>query len=176
MAKKEFTAGMIQGVDRLYSRLLEADVELARELLDATYSDYPRPAWNTGELRASGAVYIGGQKIMATPDLPNFQPGPNPYGQYALFGDIASAGRANLDFTGGGAKELKIGKLRQGEGDELPVTVRGIITVIYSAPTAALMHDWDGGFSDDESGPGYISLKLIKFGPQFNQVMRRIFR
>lgn len=166
---REFAAGLIEGVDRLLSRLNEADVELAESLLDATYYDPPRPPWNTGELRSSGTVYIGGQLIKKTPWT-----GANPVGPYANAG---IAGSADPYSGGNRVQELRMRNIRQGTaGSDIVDSLRGKITVIYDSPVAALMHEWEGGFSDSESGRFYISSKLAMFSPTFYQVMKELFR
>jgi len=170
LAGKEFVGAIIEGTTRLASRLNEVDVELARELLDATYYDYPRPAWNTGQLRSSGAVYIGGKLIATTPET-----SPNPLGWYETRGGKMGQAEANVGaFEGVG--ELKIGKIRRATDIESMVTsLKGAITVIYQSPVAALMHEWPHGFTDGDSGRGYISEKLLKFDRQFTEVFRRVF-
>jgi hypothetical protein len=167
MPSREFAAGLISGIDRLIRQANEVDINLAKELLDSTLNDYPRPAWNTGELRSSGAVYIGGQLIKQNPWV-----GANPVGAYATMENAGMATPGNSNVVG----ELRIRKLRQGTTGDNVSSLRGKITVIYDSPVAAMMHEWNGGFSDDESGPHYISAKLLKFGPRFQEVLREIFR
>lgn len=168
---REFAANLIAGINRLYSRLNVVDVQLAKELLRATYEDYPRPAWNTGQLRSSGAVYIGGRLIATTS-----QTGANPGGSWALHGQSGRVDQGAGPFI---LKELHIRKIRSATttaGTEAVTSLRGKITVIYNSPVAAMMHEWAGGFSDDESGPHYITAKFLTFDAKLYEAFREVFR
>ncbi len=163
-----FAANIIGGIDRLISRLNHVDVELAIRLLNNTLNDYPRPPWNTGELRSSGAVYIGGRLIQTNPQI-----GSNPNGAWEKHGNSGYV--SDVGAGAGTIKELRIAKIRT--SDDVSVsTLKGKITVIYTSDIAAVMHEWPGGFSDPDSGPYYISAKLITFGGDFHEAFRNVFK
>jgi len=171
MAKMEFVGALVQGVDHLISQLKDVDRRIALDLLDATYSEYPRPPWNTGQLRSSGAAYIGTTKVGTTPET-----GPNPNGpartrEKGSGGLSTGSSTFTPTFFGNTAKHLATANL-----GEPPNTVRGKITIIYHSPVAALMHEWDGGFSDSQSGPGYITQKLYKLDTTMYKHLGDVFR
>lgn len=172
---KEF-AGLIQGVDRLLSRLNYADVALAEKLLDATFYEYPRPAWDTGELRSSGAAYIGTTKVAETPAT-----GQNPAVPAAW---IKKRGRGHL-LRGGNQSfaSMPIKTLHRAtrtSGHALASTVRGKISIVYRARAAALMHEWTATigvgrkFTAADAGPHYISAKLARGQKYMTEVFRDI--
>lgn len=165
---REFAASLIEGINRLTARLEQSADNLAEELLDKTYYEVPRPAWNTGDLRSSGAVYVGSRLVKRTPWT-----GANPVGGYTAMGSSGIS-----ENTGGfAAKTMRASKLQKGtRGSDYVSTVRDKITVIYDSPVAALMHEWPGGFSHPESGPLYIAAKFITFDKNFYQVMKEVFR
>ena len=164
---KEF-AGLVVGIDKLVSRLEQADIILAQRLLDATFYEYPRPAWDTGELRSSGAAYIGTTKVAETPET-----GANP--------NVPAAWRkkrgtkwqrnrgGNQAFVGMRMRTLRTANEVIGN---MPSTVRGRITIMYRARAAALMHEWQGNFTTFDAGPHYISAKLMNG----NKYMTEVFR
>ena len=69
MPRYEFVAGVLDTLDSIQQGLAESPMILAKEFLRSTLIDEPRPPWNTGELRNSGAVYIGGQKYLTTAQI-----------------------------------------------------------------------------------------------------------
>lgn len=170
---KEF-AGLIQGIDRLMSKLNYADVTMAEKLLDATFYEYPRPAWDTGELRSSGAAYIGMTKVAETPKT----------GQNPMVPTAWRKKRGRSQFIRGGNQSFGSVRMRtlhkatRTGGMALTNTVRGKITIVYRAQAAALMHEWTLSigqgrkFTSPDAGPHYISAKLAKG----NQYMTEIFR
>lgn len=175
MPRYEFVAGVLDTLDSIQQGLAESPMILAEEFLRSTLIDEPRPPWNTGELRNSGAVYIGGQKYRTTGQIAakyGFldQMGRNPrFGAAKLneeFHEEDYYGMATdrhlksvattpkrfrgekLRFTGAGTK----GKFKN---------LRGKVTVVYQAPHAALMHEWPGKFTDKKSGAHYVSGKVL---------------
>ena len=166
---KEF-AGLVVGVDKLLSRLKQADIMLAQRMLDATYSEYPRPAWDTGELRSSGAAFIGTTRVATTPPT-----GPNP--------DVPAAWRkkrgTKWQRSRGGDQSFETMRMRTLHTateviTDLPATVRGLITIIYRSRSAALMHEWGGNFTTYDAGPHYISAKLARGQRYMAEVFRRV--
>jgi len=170
---KEF-AGLIQGIDRLMSKLNYADVAMAEKLLDATFYEYPHPAWDTGELRSSGAAYIGTTKVAETPET----------GQNPMVPEAWRKKRGRSQFTRGGNQSFASVRMRalrtatRMSGMALTRTVRGKISIIYRAQAAALMHEWTlsigqgRSFTSPDAGPHYISAKNTKS----NQYMTEVFR
>jgi len=152
MANYEFAA-VIAKLDRLVTQLSNADVEIANELLDATHDKAPRPAWNTGQLRNSGVAYIGSIPVGYTAGMTTF---PNPNGAYAKYG---KRGRAELGVLKSFGTLRKRG-LDTGDADGEFGTTRGKITIVYTSPVAALMHEWTGKFSAPLAGANYISAKM----------------
>ena len=166
---KEF-AGLIAGIDKLVSRLEQADVMLAQRLLDATYYEYPRPAWDTGELRSSGAAYIGTTKVASTPET-----GPNPAVPAAWRKKRGTKWQAdrggNQSFASMRMRTLRTATEVIGD---LPSTIRGRITIMYRARAAALMHEWQGNFTAADAGPHYISAKLANGQRYMAEVFRQV--
>lgn len=175
MVKKQSVIGMINNVKRLANQLQAAPTIMAIELLDAAFSDQPRPAWNTGELRSSGAAYVGGKRVAQTPKV-----GANPVGSYATMGERGRAG------TGGGAlgkfggniySEFRIKYARGGTSQsDIVTTLRDTISIVFHSPVAMMMHEWTKGFSDDEAGPGYIEKKLLASGNDFRKTMKMVYK
>lgn len=172
--QKSYVAGVLDRLATLEFFIGEVIPEvLAEEFLRSTLVDQPRPPWATGSLRRSGSVYIGGRKYMSTTDVATLYGvehllGPNPIAMYNI--------EHNPDFNVGyGIDEydspnnystparLKLGSIKyKGSGSFGAVrTLRGKVTVMYQAPHAALMHEWTGEFSDDKSGPHYVSSKAL---------------
>jgi hypothetical protein len=162
MARKlEFVAGVIEKIAKFQGVLYATPYLLAEEFLRATLVDEPRPPWNTGALRRSGAAYIGTQRVLTTADLGHDDLlGINPSGWYetrAMVGMAYTAyGKATKSIRGSKIK-TGMGKGRRGKFDSL----RGKVTVVYSAPYAALMHEWPGEFTDNQSGAHYVSSKIL---------------
>ena len=167
---KEFAGSFIAGIDHLISKLETSDIAMAQRLLDATYYETPRPAWDTGELRSSGAAFIGTTKVANTPLT-----GPNP--------NVPAAWRkkrgtkwqmrrgGNQSFAGMRMRTLKTATRIEGN---FPSTVRGKISIIYRARAAALMHEWAGNFTAADAGPHYISAKLARSGRYMASVFREV--
>ena len=189
MAKDEFV-GIIGSLKVLQTKMVAAPKEIARECLMATYNEVPRPPWNTGQLRSSGSAYVGGRRVAITPLT-----GPNPNGPWQKRKKVSKVIKG-ISFVGaeGGKTRgsatsvihqpwtLNITKFQQPDVDtnlhmasKLPTTVTGEITIIYHSPVAALMHEWEGGFSDPSSGKFYITAKFPRFEHIFTDVMRRIW-
>lgn len=166
---EEFAAGLVKNIKQLAANLASIPDDLASQLLADTYLETPRPPWNTGELRDSGAVYVGSRLVATTVGMFG-EAGINPKGDYALTGKTGLA-------TGGvryPLMRMSQRKLLKANRNYAAVsTVRDQITVFYQAPHAALMHDWPGAFSDPDSGAGYVSLKLVRFSKPFEMVIRQ---
>jgi len=160
--RKSFVAGVIRKLDLLETFISVKTPEiLAEQFLYHTLIMMPRPPWMTGRLRRSGAVYVGGRLVMTTEqlaakygheDLLETNPAYLMGGSYARYGSRIT-GDQPRDIP---LAELRIRKFR-------PVSqissLRGTVSVIYSAPHAAEMHEWQGNFSDPLSGAHYISAK-----------------
>lgn len=161
----ELVAGLIEGVNELIERIgLSPDI-LAEELLDETLYTYPAPAWNTGELRSSGAAYVGGRFVSQTPWV-----GSNPEGWFEKFGKRGSAGE------GGGFFGRTGGNVYSGMRKQyLSSSVRDTISIVYHSPVAEMMHEWSGGFTADDAGPGYIEEKLLHSAYNLRNVYRMVF-
>lgn len=177
MPRLEFVAGVLDGLAMLEAGMDAAPEIIAEKFLHSTLVDEPRPPWETGELRNSGAVYIGGRLHMTTTDLAAtdwtvqglLEPNPAFFdvetGEYAK-----STGRAKGRHLGGKPlvpSLLRGGKLRRGlmgfgKGyTRKTFTLRNKITVMYQAPHALLMHEWPGNFSDAKSGAHFITAKAF---------------
>jgi hypothetical protein len=163
MARKlEFVAGVIEKIAKFQGVLYATPYLLAEEFLRATLVDEPRPPWNTGALRRSGAAYIGTKRVLTTADLGHDDLlGINPSGWYETRGMVGMAytayGKATKSIRGSKIK-TGMGKGRRGKFDSL----HSKVTVVYSAPYAALMHEWPGKFTDNASGAHYVSSKILK--------------
>lgn len=170
----EFVAGLVKGISTLARNLEKVPAALAKELLYSTWHDVPRPPWNTGQLRNSGYAYVGSKLVAQTERDFGFT-GANPNG---LFESDGISGMATGDYWSSGAKRLTVKKLLGANINYAAVSgsLADQITIMYQAPHAALMHDWVGGISDPDSGPGYVSLKLAKFGPKFHEVLKQHYQ
>jgi len=177
MARLEFVAGVLDGLEMLEAGMAAAPDIIAERFLHSTLVDEPRPPWESGELRNSGAVYIGGRLHMTTADLAatDWQVerllAPNP----AFFGVgtgkfAESTGRAKGRHKKLGplvpqllrGDKLHIGFMKYYKGlSKSDFTLRNKITVMYQAPHALLMHEWAGNFSDAKSGAHFISSKAF---------------
>jgi len=181
--QKSYVAGIVDAINTMEEIIAYTTPEIiAYEFLKSTLMDYPRPPWQTGALRRSGVVYIGGRKYMTTTDVairegamellgPNYA---SPYyagaplgasGVYKDipmfspnigFGDESSAGYSTPNTL-----TLKKVKFKDTGSTGAISSLRSKITVMYQAPHAALMHEWPGGFSDMLSGAHYVSGKAI---------------
>jgi hypothetical protein len=167
---REFAAGVLEGIDHLISKLETVDITLAQRLLDATYFEVPRPAWDTGELRSSGAAYIGTTKVASTPLT-----GPNPN----VPAEWRKKRGTKWQMDRGGNRSFASMRMRvfntatRVEG-EFPSTVRGKISIVYRARAAALMHEWAGNFTAADAGPHYISAKLARGGRYMANIFREV--
>jgi len=169
---KSYVAGVIDTLEAL-EELIIADIPetVAHEFLKSTLVDSPRPPWQTGSLRRSGVVYIGGVKYLTTEDLnvPHLL-GHNPdaplYSAWARRRMSKKAINAGQGIEGGSyssPQSLTLRKVKyKSTGSTGAIsTLRGKITVMYQAPHAALMHEWTGNFSDPLSGAHFISSKAL---------------
>jgi hypothetical protein len=164
MAKDEF-AGIIANIEKLQEQMDLAPDILAPMLLDATLIVSPTPAWNTGRLRTSGTAYVDGRKVAQ-----NKLHGPNPNGLFDKFGIQGKSGgmvTRKETVTGGTFGADALGAV----GGK----VKGTISIVYRAPTAAMMHEWPGRFSDPTAGPHYITSKFNLWNLAYIQVMKRIW-
>lgn len=176
-SKTEFTA-IIANIQKLKGKLELAPTVIAKQCLDATYHQVPRPPWNTGQLRSSGAAYVGGRRVAKTPLT-----GPNPKGSWTIrkrtkHKAVGGLSRGSATGTVKAPETTNITKFSQPGlevSGNLPSTVTGSISIVYHSPVAALMHEWDGNFSDAQSGKYYISSKIPQFFGAFVTVMKRIW-
>ena len=177
MPRLEFVAGVLNGLAMLEAGMDAAPEIIAEKFLHSTLVDEPRPPWQTGELRNSGAVYIGGRLHMTTASLAatDWQVEqllePNPAFFDVESGKWAKPSGRQTD------RHKKLGPLVPSllRGDRLRTdfmayfkgaaratfTLSNKITVMYQAPHALLMHEWPGNFSDAKSGAHFITSKAF---------------
>jgi hypothetical protein len=184
MAKKlEFVSAQVEALKLMRATLSDTAEIAGEEFLASTLVDQPTPPRNTGELRNSGAVYIGSELIATTSSLANTHPRVNTEMLTPRTLDTASGDkvRANSDdglstFRHLGSTPLVPKRLRRSKlaGGGAGVSGRrtkvgplsGKITVLYQAPHAALMHEWSGWMHEPGSGAHFISSKAFRFMPR----------
>ena len=133
---------LTQGFDNLIAGLSVIAVPVAKDLLRSTVADSPRPPFDTGALRRSGRAYVNGRFVSSTHRMREAQ-GSNP----------ATRSR----------KPIQKSYLATGSYSESASGVGADIEIVYKAPYASKMHGWPKErMSDPESGPGFISTKLLK--------------
>ena len=153
---------MLDGVDKIIADIEQIDAEVGKEMLRSTLVDFPRPAFDTGTLRRSGRAYVNGRLVSSTHRMREAQ-GRNPA--------TASRNRTPLATKDFG-KDTGVGF--KASGATFNPMKRGVIEIVYKAPYASKMHDWQGNFTDPESGPGFISAKMMKLGNILRHHVRRI--
>ena len=174
MARKSYVAGVINQLDTLEFFIGEVVPEvLAYEFLRSTLMDVPRPPWQTGSLRRSGSAYVGQRKVTTTLDVAIKE------GRLDLLGvNTNSPWYKGTGLIGHGIDEritdtsndfystpltARLRKLKtSGQRRYSAITtMAGKVTVMYQAPHAALMHEWNGTFSDTQSGAHFVSSKAL---------------
>lgn len=191
MAKFEFVAAIVDKLSFMEELISTTPDIVAEVALRQTLEDEPRPPWRTGELRASGAVYIGSRLHCTTQDLANQYPelqslmGVNPDAPAYVLNNkmlLKPVGLAKWRHLTG---ELVIPKLMsksflvKGSTDmsgawRHGLTVRNKIEVVYHAPHAAWMHEWTGEFLDPSSGAHYVSSKFWHLESYVGSFIRRV--
>ena len=172
MARKSYVAGVLDRLETLSVLIGEViPEELAYEFLRSTLMDIPRPPWQTGSLRRSGVAYIGNKKYLTTDMVATMEGrqdllGPNVHSPWykgtGLIGYGIDESVSDSAFYSTPAR-LKLSKVKYKGGASTGkiATLRGKVTVMYQAPHAALMHEWNGTFSDSKSGAHFISSKIL---------------
>jgi len=145
------TGNLADATQRLIDGLEPLSREVAKDLLRSTVADIPRPPFDTGTLRRSGRAYVDGVFVSSTHRMREAQ-GRNPV--------TASRNRNKPKKSYLSSDALAVSA---GGGSFTPMQ-RGVIEIVYKTPYAAKMHNWHGPLTDNESGPGYISTKLMRIG------------
>jgi hypothetical protein len=189
MARLEFVAGIVDRLALVEEFLSKSPEVIAQEALLGSLVEVPRPPWRTGELRNSGAVYIGGRLHMTTPEVAAWhgysellEPNPRFTGESGILSSNLTTGRALGRHLSGLPlvpnrlrRDTLVGGTTESYGSTGFDTLRNKITIYYHAPHAALMHEWSGGFTDPLSGSHYISSKLGYFSSRFVTLLRQHF-
>ena len=181
MAKKHgYVAGVINTLEAMEALIGQSPEVVAEVFLRDTIEKQPKPAWETGALRRSGMAYIGSVPYINTvgllgpmhrdlQDNPNFYAResmtftgatdrPESYDSFSVLrGPRHIKGAESLTFKD--VKRSGRGGLNRFAAARKKFTLRDKVTVAYSAPYAATMHEWTGNFSHHESGPGFITTK-----------------
>lgn len=176
MAKKlEFVAGIVDALELMKRTVSDVPQIAAEEFLTSTLVDVPTPPRDTGELRQSGAVYVGSRlaataqslavgrsrvtQDMLEPRMLSSVNGPVRAGSNPLRDAPFISKQVS-------AKKLQTGGVGRSSRKTAFPTVRGKITVVYEARHAALMHEWTGVLHEPGSGAGFISSKVYRFMPR----------
>jgi hypothetical protein len=188
MAKLEFVAGVVDRLALVEAFLEQSPEVIAEELLRASLVDAPRPPWRSGELRSSGAVYIGGRLFMTTPEVAAKHGvsdllGPNPkfaaedghiYRARSFFGRASNRHLSGIALVPKRLRKADLLKATERSGSAF-TGLRNKITLYYHAPHAAIMHEWAKGFSDPLSGAHYISSKLGNVSSRASVLLKQVF-
>lgn len=183
MAKNESVIGIINALEAMKG-FIEYDLpeEIAEEFLKSTLVDQPRPPVRTGALRRSGAVYIGNQLYMTTEDLGEADPFIEsllyPTDQQTGIVETSGAGSRSIVTTPTSSlRSRQVKGSTRVSGTASGTSLRGKISVVYSNPIAALMHEWRGGISDPTgmSGPHFVSSKAVSFRGKTQTRLRSAF-
>lgn len=166
---KSYVAGVLQGIKNLQSSLQNMPTQTAYALLQSCIEDEPTPPWDSGDLRNSGAAYVG-SRLVATGDefSPSGHWGQNP----TPHPSDEKSGRN----TAKGATVLSTFRSREREGATLSgaplASTRNTVSVVFRTDHADAMHNGKYRAREPGSGPLFISSKLATFGYKFTEIAR----
>lgn len=181
--RSESVIGIINALEQMKGVIETTPYIIAEEFLRSTIEDAPRPPIRTGALRRSGAAYVGNELVITTEELGDKYP--NIEALLYPVNDDLFAGDGGGENTGisvqrnptSSLRSRQITSTRRVSGTMKGTSLRGNVSVVYSNPVAALMHEWKGGFSDPtgQSGAHYVSSKATAFRGKTQTRLKQLF-
>jgi len=164
---KSYVAGVLQGIKRLQGSLADMPTQTAYALLQSCLEDEPTPPWDSGDLRNSGAAYVGTRLVATTADFGEYEQNPKSSPNDLTFGRKTASGASILGSFRSRSRE---GAVKMG-GSSL-ATFRDTVSVVFRTPYANEMHYGSYNPREPGSGPFYVSSKLPVFGKRFTEIAR----
>lgn len=180
--RSESVIGIINAMEQMKGVIESTPYIIAEEFLRSTIEDYPRPPIRTGALRRSGAAYVGNELVMTTEGLgekyPNIEALLYPVNDDLFAGDSGeNTGISVQRNPTSSLRSRQVVSTKRVSGTMKGTSLRGNVSVVYSNPVAALMHEWKGGFSDPtgQSGAHYVSSKATTFKGRTQTRIKQLF-
>jgi len=164
---KSYVAGVLQNIKQLQNSLARLPEQTAFALLQSCLEDEPTPPWDSGDLRNSGAAYVGARLVATTEDFEHYDQNPRAHPNDANFGRKGSKGSTILSSF---RSRERAGAASYGAALS---TTRDAVTVVFRTEYANLMHDGNYNPREPGSGPLFVSSKLPRFGYKFTELARQ---
>jgi len=164
---KSYVAGVLQGIKRLQSSLSNMPEQTAYALLQSCLEDEPTPPWDSGDLRNSGAAYVGTRLVTTTEDFGEYGQNPRASANDLVYGRKTASGGSHLESFRSRARQ---GATQMGGA---PLTsFRDTVSVVFKTDYANQMHNGVYKPREPGSGPLFVSSKLPIFGRKFTEIAR----